>query len=47
MQSVFAGIPQVNINLTGAISGNTITVKGQSPEAPGIPFSATLTWLAD
>lgn len=47
MQNVFGGMKSVTIKLTGTVNGNTITAKGQAAEAPGVPFSAALTWLSD
>lgn len=44
--SVF-GPPEVDIKLHGSIVGGSGTVKGSSPQAPGVPFSATIERYCD
>lgn len=46
MVSVF-GTDRVTIRLEGTWAGDQATVKGSSPQAPGVSFSATLRRLAD
>jgi hypothetical protein len=46
MVSVF-GVDEVTINLQGSWSGDQATVRGSSPQAPGVSFDATLKRLAD
>jgi hypothetical protein len=44
MSSVF-GATNVQINLTGTSTGDSAVMKGSSPQAPGISFSAVMTKL--
>ena len=46
MSSVF-GKDRVQILLEGNASGTGGTMKGHSPDAPGVNFSATLSWICD
>jgi len=46
LQNVF-GKENVSITLSGTVNGNTVTCKGTSPEAPGVPLQAVLTKLMD
>lgn len=45
-QNVF-GPNTVNITIKGTFSGDTASLAGTAAEAPGVPFQATLTRLAD
>lgn len=40
------GITKGQLNLSGSLSGDTATLSGSSPQAPGIAFSAALSLLA-
>ena len=44
LQSVF-GPNKVHIAISGTSSGNTAQLQGTSPQAPGVPLQATLTWI--
>lgn len=44
MENVF-GIPNPKIQLAGRVSDDSATMGGTSPNAPGIKFQATLTFL--
>ncbi|MBD9569047.1 GrlR family regulatory protein [Ensifer sp. ENS08] len=44
--SVF-GIDKATINLDGRVSGDNISAKGTSPQAPGINFTAELSRVSD
>jgi hypothetical protein len=44
--SVF-GPPEVDIKLQGSIAGGSGTVKGSSPQAPGVPFTAHIQRYCD
>ena len=46
LTSVF-GVPQGTINLTGTVSGDSVSTKGSSPAAPGLAFDAHLRRIAD
>jgi hypothetical protein len=46
MVSVF-GRDRVNVKLIGAFSGDAATLRGSSPQAPGVAFSAKLQKLSD
>ncbi|MGF6231841.1 hypothetical protein QFZ27_005796 [Inquilinus ginsengisoli] len=46
MASVF-GRDRVSVKLVGAFSADTATLKGSSPQAPGVAFSAELRKLSD
>lgn len=41
------GTGTASLTLTGNFNGDSGTMKGSSPQAPNIPFSATLTRIAD
>ncbi|MDB5683494.1 MAG: hypothetical protein JWM75_1192 [Sphingomonas bacterium] len=41
------GASEVDINLTGSIAGGSGTVKGSSPQAPGVPFTASIERYCD
>ncbi|SDN85104.1 T3SS negative regulator,GrlR [Ensifer sp. YR511] len=44
--SVF-GVDKATINLDGRVSGDNISAKGTSPQAPGINFTAELSRVSD
>ncbi|PII38669.1 hypothetical protein T190_17185 [Sinorhizobium meliloti CCBAU 01290] len=44
--SVF-GVDKVTINLDGRVSGDSISAKGTSPQAPGLSFTAELSRVSD
>ncbi len=46
MQNVF-GVDRVHITLQGEVRGDAIVFDGSAREAPGVPFQAILTRLAD
>jgi hypothetical protein len=46
LQNVF-GADNVRISISGTVAGTTINGKGQSPDAPGLSFTANLTKVAD
>lgn len=41
------GKDEVTIKLAGTVSGTTISCRGSSADAPGVPFTATLTKISD
>ncbi len=45
MVSIF-GLDQLQLSLSGKISGNSGTLSGTSPNAPGVPLSVSLERFA-
>jgi hypothetical protein len=44
MKSVF-GPNKANISFLGMSNGNAAQLQGTSPQTPGVPMQATLTWI--
>jgi hypothetical protein len=46
MPSVF-GVDRVSISLAGTSTETSAQTNGSAPQAPGVSFSANLSWLSD